>query len=421
MIKKINMIKYPDPRVDSKGNPLPIQHATRENVEELLRQINVTVRWNMMTGKPDYFIPKFNGPEEAAERYVLDYATRGGMGNKHRDVLDIIVNAIAPRNRYHPMADMLKSLPPAAGDPIGDLIASVKTDDPLWPTYVENWLIQVVDAVCGWENRKGPYSLPYVLVLVGGQGLGKTRWFANLGGEFMKTEAELHLNGSGESKDHKFVALRFPMVELAELETVTKRAEVGALKAFISSPEDELRAVYGRRATVRPRVTVFCGSVNEAEFLNDSTGSRRFWPVVVDSIDWNYTVDFEGIWSQAYALWQQNPDFNLTPEEEAMRSVSAEMHRLLSVEEETIVEYYRRHSGNTRYPDVPMNRTEILKMLFGNIRPSPIQISETGKVLGKLLGKHRTLEGKKRAWMFPYNEFAQDRSAWAGKSHVAPT
>ncbi|GAF77177.1 unnamed protein product, partial [marine sediment metagenome] len=45
-------------------------------------------------------------------------------------------------------------------------------------------------------------------------------------------------------------------------------------------------------------------------------------------------------------------------------------------------------------------------------------VSLVGKTLADLVGKHRTLGGKQRAWMFPYNEFAVDQSTWPGINQI---
>jgi len=56
------------------------------------------------------------------------------------------------------------------------------------------------------------------------------------------------------------------------------------VKAFLSAPRDHYRPPYGRVAVDEPRQVVFVGTTNETGFLNDATGSRRFWPVKVKEI-----------------------------------------------------------------------------------------------------------------------------------------
>jgi predicted P-loop ATPase len=66
--------------------------------------------------------------------------------------------------------------------------------------------------------------------------------------------------------------------ELAELDSFN-RAETSASKAFFTSPKDKYRPPYGKRDIVAPRQSVFAGTVNHDQYLRDSTGNRRYWPV----------------------------------------------------------------------------------------------------------------------------------------------
>lgn len=412
--------RLPDVRVNAQGNMLPVQLVTKKNMLFITNSMGLKVRFDVTSAQTVYTLPDedISGDvlQEHVELEVLDMATRLGMKGdaKIREIL----RALARNDQYHPMEEWLKGLQWDGVDRIDTLIDTITTENSLWPVYLENWLIQTVEGVCGWRDRAEKKQLGNVLVLVGGQGIGKSHWFKKLGGAWLKGEAELHLSTSS-GKDHQIAALRFPMVELSELNGTFKKADIETLKSFLTREEDEIRAPYERRALVRPRMTTFCGSVNDAEFLNDSTGSRRFWPVQVSAIDWSVEVDLAQLWAQAYEFWQQDSGFDLTAEENALRAVTAiESHTLISTEEEDIREFYRRHHGHARFPDAAMNRSEVLKMLYGNRSFGNKQISDIGKVLTDIGGKHKTIDGKQRAWMFPYNEFATDRASWPDKNHL---
>lgn len=409
----------PDIVTTQGGQPAAVQLATIRNIQFIIDESGLEPRLNISTAGVDWFI--WGEPVEAnqahqenAELLFLDLCTYCRI--KQRDQVREIINNLAKANPFNPMEDWLKSLEDDGEDHIAALAASVKTDNPLWPTYLENWLIQTVEGVCGWRDRQEKKSLPHVMTLVGGQGVGKSRWLKMVGGKWFKGEAELHLS-SPSGKDHQIAALRLPMVELAELDGIFRKADVSHMKSFISREEDEIRAPYERRALVRPRMTSFCASVNDAEFLNDPTGSRRFWPVLVESIDWSFQVNFEGLWAQAYAYWLDDPDFNLTAEEDAMRAkIATDVHFTESDESETIREYLRLHERNDRFPVIAMSALDVLKMLYGRQRNfNNKQKADASRVLHDKYGKHRTIDGKQRAWMLPYNEFAADKATWPDK------
>lgn len=411
----------PDVRLNASGVALPMQLTTLPNVAFIVREMGCAVRFDMTRAAHVYSHPdqdlRGDAAQDMAELAVIDMCTRLGLkgDNKIREIL----RNIARLDEYHPMEDWLRSLPAWDGvDQVAALGATITTDNPLWPVYLENWLVQTVEAVCGWRSRQDKKSISHVLVLQGGQGLGKSRWFKNLGGPFFKGEAELHL-ASSSGKDHQIEALRYPMVELAELDGIFRKSDISHMKSFISREEDAIRAPYERKALTRPRMTSFCGSVNDAEFLTDTSGSRRFWPVQVEAIAWEADIDFDQLWAQAFEYWQQAPGFDLTPEQDALRAeIAVGSHTMISDEEQTLREFYRHHEGNPKYPERAMNRSEITKMLFGERVFSNKAISDMGRVLTDILGKHHTLDGKQRAWMFPYNEFARDISAWPPKNHL---
>jgi hypothetical protein len=74
------------------------------------------------------------------------------------------------------------------------------------------------------------------------------------------------------------------IVELPELSGM-RRADVNAVKAFMSRRVDRGRPAYGRAVVDQPRTCVFIGTVNEGQYLRDETGNRRFWTVAVGKID----------------------------------------------------------------------------------------------------------------------------------------
>ena len=101
--------------------------------------------------------------------------------------------------------------------------------------------------------------------------------------------------------------------ELAELEAL-RGVHASTLKAFLSSRRDRYRPSYGRNTVVTPRQTVFLGSTNDAEFLSDPTGSRRFWPVRVGKPNLAALErDRDQIWAEAAHLFKAGTQWWLDP------------------------------------------------------------------------------------------------------------
>lgn len=115
-----------------------------------------------------------------------------------------------------------------------------------------------------------------VLVLVGGQGIGKSHILSRLGMDWYN-ESIQSFKG-----DEAYIKISSSwIIELSEL-TALKNADIEYGKAFISAKEDVYRPKYGRHPIKSPRKCVFFGTTNNQQFLKDETGNRRWLPIEVN-------------------------------------------------------------------------------------------------------------------------------------------
>jgi predicted P-loop ATPase len=70
------------------------------------------------------------------------------------------------------------------------------------------------------------------------------------------------------------------IIEVPELSGM-RRAEVEHVKATLSRSTDRGRLAYDRTVSEVRRQNIFVGTTNSSEYLKDTTGNRRFWPVSV--------------------------------------------------------------------------------------------------------------------------------------------
>jgi putative DNA primase/helicase len=93
--------------------------------------------------------------------------------------------------------------------------------------------------------------------------------------------------------------------ELAEL-AAFKGRDATRIKSFASGRTDHYRPSYEPRARSVPRQCIFVGTTNEAHYLVDPTGARRFWPVKVTRIDFEAARrDRDQLWAEARVRIEQ--------------------------------------------------------------------------------------------------------------------
>ena len=114
------------------------------------------------------------------------------------------------------------------------------------------------------------------LVLKGAQGIGKSTFLRKMGEPWFCDNLPRYLEGRSASARIQGKVV----VELAELDKYS-RTEVGIFKEFLSRQTDTYRNPYDKRFQEYPRRCVIFATVNEDEFLRDTTGNRRFWVVEV--------------------------------------------------------------------------------------------------------------------------------------------
>jgi predicted P-loop ATPase len=120
----------------------------------------------------------------------------------------------------------------------------------------------------------------YMLVLEGNQGTGKSTVVAILGGHWY---GDLVIDP--HNKDTVAAMRGKWIIEASEM--VFTKAEAAAQKAFLSRQVDVVRLAYARLTKSLARQCIFIGTMNleaDAGWLTDTTGNRRFWPVLTTDI-----------------------------------------------------------------------------------------------------------------------------------------
>lgn len=160
----------------------------------------------------------------------------------------------------------------------------------------------------------------YMPILIGPQGIGKSRIIDRLGGEWY-SDSFLGVEGTQAYEQLQGIWI----MEVAELAGM-KKADVDSVKHFISKRIDRFRVAYGKRPMPFPRQGTFWGTDNRPYPLKDDTGGRRFWPIPVTGygvfdVD---EVDVDQVWAEAKVYFDEGEQlyFDTVTEQEA-REVQA--------------------------------------------------------------------------------------------------
>ena len=201
-------------------------------------------------------------------------------------------------------------------DYIRELAATVRVkggeqEQILWYHYLKKWLVAMV---ASWLSDDVVNNV--ILVLIGEQGAYKTTWFNYLLPPELKQYFYTKTNANRMSKDDLLTLAQYALVCCEELDTM-RPAELNQLKATVTMPSIDERAAYAHYHEHRKHIASFCGTGNNTQFLSDPTGNRRWLPFEVESIvsPRDHPFLYEGIYSQALALYQSGFQYWFTKEE----------------------------------------------------------------------------------------------------------
>jgi predicted P-loop ATPase len=232
-------------------------------------------------------------------------------GYKLREYVKDTILEMAFDNQFHPIRDYLLNCPPWDGtDHIAKLALYFQDKNDVFPILLRKWLIGAVARVLKpHDGIQNP-----MLVLDGPQNLGKSYlawWLCSPIPAYFLDSAI----APGE-KDNMIRACSYFVWEVSELGATTRRADLEALKAFITQRTVTVRVPYGKHDIQKPPTASFIGTINNVGgFLSDPTGHRRYRTCTLTSIDWDYSkqVNVTDIWAQAVALFLSGETNELDP------------------------------------------------------------------------------------------------------------
>ncbi|MGM9516997.1 VapE domain-containing protein [Roseateles sp. DB2] len=320
--------------------------------------------------------------EASAMTHVISLANLQGMATAY---IPSYVAAIADEYQINPVADWICSMEWDGEDRLPALAATLVTADhfclDLKLVILRKWLLSAVAAAL---STKG-FRCRGVLTLQGRQGIGKTSWFSSLvPAKFREDFVRVDHQMDPTNKDSVLGAITHWITEFGELETSLRRAELGRLKGFITRDSDKVRRPYGRSESEYPRRTVFCASVNDANFLIDHTGNTRWWTIPVVSVDARHSVDMQQVYAQLKVSFEAGEKWWLTEDEEHQLEEFNQAHKSVSAMREKLLELI--DSNPLPYTLKERMTTPMLLRKLGYKQPRDRDFKEMTAILKELFG-----------------------------------
>jgi len=267
-------------------------------------------------------IPKYGKRWDDLDTLKLCEWLAMNYGEFPKTLVDDTVHTVALDHSWHPIRDFLNSLN-WDGEPRLDrwLVSTGGAED---CSYVRNASAKTMIGAVARVYEPG-CKLDTVLVLEGSQGTRKTttiralamedQWFQESIGDIDSKDAVLQMSGSW-------------LVAFDEL-TAYGRSSQEKLKQFFSAQSDKIRPPYGRSVRLYPRQTAYFATTNRDEYLNDPTGSRRFWPVKLrKKIDFDWVVENRvQLWAEAVARYKAGERWYMDGDEEVSSAEEAQSLR----------------------------------------------------------------------------------------------
>lgn len=266
---------------------------------------------------------------------------RWGISPARAEVLQA-VTLVADERAFHPVQDYLAGVRWDGQPRISRVAAEVcgsNDVDELTQRMLRCWFISAVA-----RAMTPGCKVDTTLVLVGDQSFKKSTFFATLGGDwFGDSYVDIR------SKDGVLQVHAAWIYEWSEIDRVTTRTNSSDVKAFLTIARDDVRPPYGMGVVNQPRSGVIVGTTNKA-FLDDESGSRRFWPVRVDRrVDIGLLRTWrEQLWGEAVAAFKGGEAWWLSVDEERARENVASEHTVENAWLERIGGYLKQ-PGRDQY------------------------------------------------------------------------
>ena len=416
------MKKNADKSKSEGGNNMPKRKKTSsKNGEiEIYLSSRYEFRYNTVLGRTEYR-SKNDAHFSKVGRYEINTLRREidndiGIITSSENLYSIIESSFSPR--INPIQEYFKGLPLAdigcdeGNSSISSLslkaipeLAScvVVRNHEKWLPYLTKWLVAVV--ANAMDDRECCNHT--CLVLTGEQGKFKTTFLDLLCPPALHGYSYTGKIYPQEKDTLTYIGQNLIVNIDDQLKALNKRDE-NELKNLITCPMVKYRMPYDKYVEEHPHLASFVASVNGNDFLTDPTGSRRFLPFEVLSIDIERArgISMDSVYTEAKALlntgfryWFDDDEIaELYKASEDFQVQTAEMELLLRCFEKptednphcaymttteiiTYLGYYTHHSLSLKHMGEALKRSGFEKVSKRREGGSPIYVYKVRKIL----------------------------------------
>jgi predicted P-loop ATPase len=364
--------------------------STWKNLDYLLKRYDITCVYDEILKEQKI---KFSNDTDTghsdlkSEAYLANIRSLCNLNQLPKSSTDYLT-MLFDKNIVNPVMDWIELKDWDGTDRIKELVNSIELNNADDFDYaveiITLWLIQCFAALDGAERSPIPYKIPkyeLCLVFTGSQGAKKTSWFKSLLPNELEQYYKEGVTINIGDRDSEKTAISGWIVELGEIDSTFKKSAISELKAFFSRRFDDIRLPYGRTSSAFKRRTSFCGSVNDVNFLHDTTGNRRYLPLQVEKCNYRHQVEIQQLWAQIRHLYLNGTQWWATDEQDMLFNKMQGCHQVSSYVIESIEEAFDLEKS-TKIRGEFMTLTKILQVC-GIDKPTKTQMNEASTYLHK--------------------------------------
>lgn len=227
----------------------------------------------------------------------------------------------AKKNEYDPFLEYLQGLQWDGQERLDNWLLVYAAANPAKAEWARTVGAKILIAAVA-RTYKPNSKVDTVPILIGDQGLRKSTFWRSL-----LPDPDMFLDRTGDTadKDAELAWAENVIIEFSEGVGLTKNDQ-NSTKAFLTAVGVKVRAHYGRTRDLVLRRAIGVMTTNDAEFLLDETGGRRYWPIeCVGRIDVEGLVEARNqLWAEAVVRYCADEQWWLDGDGEALARIEQE-------------------------------------------------------------------------------------------------